>query len=190
MMLAHHVYARSMLRGHAAFWRHAQTVALATIIPEIKLAIASACHALLHAYFVFVLPSHCARPSAISVSFSSIFMYPGYHAPVVRPRSLALIVAIATGVLRGMGHLRHERAHPVGRRPRVSCFAEVQGTLFLAFGQFTKRGFSATTFLGARRVLWSRTPRHNETSNSVMPWCPTPQNPTGTGPLCGPAGFH
>ena len=36
MMLAHHVYARGMLRGHAAFWRHAQTMALATTIPEIR----------------------------------------------------------------------------------------------------------------------------------------------------------
>ena len=50
--------------------------------------------------------------------FSSIFTFSGYHAPVVRPRSLELIVSIDTGVLRGMGHLRHERAHPVGRRPR------------------------------------------------------------------------
>ena len=30
--------------------------------------------------------------------------------------------------------------------------------------------------------LWSRTPRHHETSSSVMSSCPTPQNPTGTGP--------
>ena len=50
--------------------------------------------------------------------FSSIFTFSGYHAPVVRPRSLELIVSIDTGVLRRMGHLRHERAHPVGRRPR------------------------------------------------------------------------
>ena len=50
--------------------------------------------------------------------FSSIFMFSGYHAPVFCPRSLEVIVAIATGVLRRMGHLRHERAHPVGRRPR------------------------------------------------------------------------
>ena len=34
MKLIHHVHARSMLRGHAEFWRHAQTVALATTIPE------------------------------------------------------------------------------------------------------------------------------------------------------------
>ena len=69
MKLVRRLHARSMLRWHAVFWRHAQTVALATTIPEIKLAIASACHALLHAYFVFVLPSHWARPSAISVNF-------------------------------------------------------------------------------------------------------------------------
>ena len=66
-----HAHARSMLRGHAEFWRHAQTVALATTIPEIKLAIASACHALLHAYFLFLFsrptgPSH--RPS-LSIFF-------------------------------------------------------------------------------------------------------------------------
>ena len=78
--------------------------------------------------------------------FSSFFTCTGYHARVVGRESLKSIVAIATGVLCGMGHLRHERAHPVGRRPRFSCFAEVQGTLFLAFVQFTKRGFSATTF--------------------------------------------
>ena len=36
MKLVHHVHARSMLRGHAAFWRHAQTVALATILSEIQ----------------------------------------------------------------------------------------------------------------------------------------------------------
>ena len=114
--------------------------------------------------------------------FSSFFTCTGYHARVVGRESLKSIVAIATGVLCGMGHLRHERALPVGRRPRFSCFAEVQGTLFLAFVQFTKRGFSATTFLGARRVLWSRTPRHRETLSSVLSSCPTPQNPTGTGP--------
>ena len=69
MKLVRRLHARSMLRWHAVFWRHAQTVALATTIPEIKLAIASACHALLHTCFVFVLPSHWARPSAISASF-------------------------------------------------------------------------------------------------------------------------
>ena len=37
-----------MLRGHAVFWRHAQTVALATILPEINHTIASAYQALLH----------------------------------------------------------------------------------------------------------------------------------------------
>ena len=114
--------------------------------------------------------------------FSSIFMFSGYHAPVFRPRSMEVIVVIATWVLRGMGRLWHERAHPVGRRPRFSCFAEVQGTLFLPFGQFTNRGFSATTFLGARRVLWSRTPRHHATLSSVLSSCPTPQSPTRTRP--------
>ena len=58
------------------------------------------------------------RPIGHLCSFSSILTFSGYHAPVFRPRSLEVIVAIATGVLRGMGHLRHERAHPVGRRPR------------------------------------------------------------------------
>ena len=122
-------------------------------------------------------------PTGHLCEFSSFFTCTGYHARVVGLESLKSIVVITTGVLYGMGHLRHERAHPVGRRPRVSCFAEVQGTLFLAFGQFTKRGFSATTFLGARRVLWSQTPQHHETLSSVMSSCPTPQNPTGTGPL-------
>ena len=114
--------------------------------------------------------------------FSSILTFSGYHAPVFRPRSLEVIVAIATGVLRGMGHLRHERAHPVGRRPRRHVSRRSKAPFFLAFVQFTKRGFSATTFLGVRRVLWSQTPRHHETSSSVMSSCPTPQNPTGTGP--------
>ena len=67
--LLRRLHARSMLRWHAVFWRHAQTVALATTLSEIKLANASACHALLHAYFVFVLSSHWARPSAISAHF-------------------------------------------------------------------------------------------------------------------------
>ena len=130
MKLLHHAHARIILRGHASFWRHAQTVALATILSETKLAIASVYHALLHAYFIFVLVP-LGRPIGHLCSFSSIFMLSGYHAPVFRPRSLEVIVAIATWVLRGMGHLRHERAHPVGRCPRFSCFAEVQGTLFL-----------------------------------------------------------
>ena len=78
--------------------------------------------------------------------FSSFFTCTGYHARVVGLESLELIVVITTGVLRGMGHLRHERAHPVGRRPRFSCFAEVQGTLFLAFGQIMKRGFQPQLF--------------------------------------------
>ena len=69
MKLVRRLHARSMLRGHAAFWRHAQTVALATIRSEINLTNASACHALMHTYFVFALPSHWARPSAISVNF-------------------------------------------------------------------------------------------------------------------------
>ena len=69
MKLLHHLHARSMLRGHAAFWRHAQTVALATILSETKLAIASVYNALMHAYFIFVLPSHWAGLSAISVHF-------------------------------------------------------------------------------------------------------------------------
>ena len=49
MKLVRRLHARSMLRWHAVFWRHAQTVALATTLSEIKLANASACHALLHA---------------------------------------------------------------------------------------------------------------------------------------------
>ena len=65
--------------------------------------------------------------------FSSIFTFSGYHAPVVRPRSLELIVAIATGVLRGMGHLRHERAHPVGRRPRRHFSRRSKAPFFFAF---------------------------------------------------------
>ena len=72
MKLVYHVHARaarSMLRGHAAFRRHAQTVALATILSETKPAIASACHTRRHAYFIFTLPSHWAGLSAISVHF-------------------------------------------------------------------------------------------------------------------------
>ena len=71
MKLVCHLHARRMLRGHAIFWRHAsaQTVALAAILSETKFAIASACHALLHAYFIFTLPSNWARLSAISVHF-------------------------------------------------------------------------------------------------------------------------
>ena len=92
MKLVPHAHARSMLRGHAAFWRHAQTVALATTIPEIKLAIASACHALLHAYFVFILPSHWARPSAISVNFFNFYVF-----GISRPRCPPKIPEIDSG---------------------------------------------------------------------------------------------
>ena len=53
MQFVRHLHARSVLRWHAVFWRHAQTVALATTLSEIKLANLSACHALLHAYFCF-----------------------------------------------------------------------------------------------------------------------------------------
>ena len=38
MKLVRRLHARSMLRWHAVFWRHAQTVALATTLSEIKLA--------------------------------------------------------------------------------------------------------------------------------------------------------
>ena len=69
MKLVRRLHARSMLRWHAVFWRHARTVALATTLSEIKLAIASACHVLLHTYLIFVLPSHWARLSATSVNF-------------------------------------------------------------------------------------------------------------------------
>ena len=69
MKLLHHLHARSMLRGHASFLRHAQTVALATTLSEMKLAIASVYNALMHAYFIFVLPSHWAGLSAISAHF-------------------------------------------------------------------------------------------------------------------------
>ena len=69
MKLVRRLHARNMLRWHAVFWHHAQTVALATTLSEIKLPNASACHALLHSYFVFFLSSHWARPSAISVHF-------------------------------------------------------------------------------------------------------------------------
>ena len=60
MKLVRRLHARSMLRWHAVFWRHAQTVALATTLSEMKLAIASVYNALVHAYFVFVLLSHWA----------------------------------------------------------------------------------------------------------------------------------
>ena len=46
----------------------------------------------------------------------------GYDAPVVRLGSLGSIVTIVTWALCGMGHLRHERAHPVGRLPPISIF--------------------------------------------------------------------
>ena len=173
MKLVRHVHARSMLRRHAAFWRHAQTVALATTLSEINLTIASAHHALLRTYFIFVLPSHWARPSAISVIFFDFHVF-RISCPRFPPK--------IPGSDSGYSHLVSARGGPSSARacppsrpsPPSPFFAEVQGTLFLAFGQFTKRGFSATTFLGARRVLW----------------CLTPQNPTGTGPLCGPARFH
>ena len=77
MKLVCHLHARSMLRGHAAFWRHAQTVALATILSETKLAIASVYNALMHAYFVFVLPSHWAGLSAISAHFLRFSCFSG-----------------------------------------------------------------------------------------------------------------
>ena len=66
-------------------------------------------------------------------SFSSFFTFSGYHAPVFRPRSLEVIVAIATWVLRRMGHLRHERAHPVGRRPRRHFSRRSKAPFFFAF---------------------------------------------------------
>ena len=102
------------------------------------------------------------RPIGHLCSFSSFSTFSGYHAPVFCPRSLEVTVAIATGVqvLRGMGHLRHERAHPVGRRPPIFMF---RGGPRHPFSSRSERGFSATTFLGARRVLWSQTPRHHET---------------------------
>ena len=69
MKVGRRLHARSMLRWHAVFWRHAQTVALATTLSEMKLAIASVCHELMHAYFIFVLPSHWSSLSAVSVHF-------------------------------------------------------------------------------------------------------------------------
>ena len=184
MKLVHHVHARSMLRGHAVFWRHAQTVALATTLPKneasqrICMLCAKAC--IFHFYSAVPL----GRPIGHLCSFSSFSSNSGYDAPVVCPQSLQSIVAIATGVLRGPGWAIFGASVPTQSAvcPRFPFFAEVQGTLFLAFVQFTKRGFLATTFFGARRVLWSRTPRHHETSSSVLSSCPTPQNQTGTGP--------
>ena len=66
-------------------------------------------------------------------SFSSFSTFSGYYAPVFCPRSLEVIVAIATGVLRGMGHLRHECAHPVGRRPRRHVSRRSKAPFFFAF---------------------------------------------------------
>ena len=83
MKLVRRLHARSMLRWHAVFWRHARTVALATTLSEIKLANLSACHALLHAYFVFVLSSHWARPSAISVNFLHFSRAPDITPPLL-----------------------------------------------------------------------------------------------------------
>ena len=82
MRLVHHVHARSMLRGHAAFWRHAQTVALATILSGTKLAIASVYNALLHAHFIFAFPSHWAGLSAISVHFLRFSCCPDITPPL------------------------------------------------------------------------------------------------------------
>ena len=62
------------------------------------------------------------RPIGHLCSFSSFSSNSGYDAPVVCPQSLQSIVAIATGVLRGMGYLRRERAHPVGCLPPISIF--------------------------------------------------------------------
>ena len=65
--------------------------------------------------------------------FSSFFTCTGYHARVVGRESLKSIVAIATGVLCGMGHLRHECAHPVGRRPRRHVSRRSKAPFFFAF---------------------------------------------------------
>ena len=66
MHLFHLAHARIMLRGHAVFWRHAQTVALATIMSEKNLPSLSAWHALMIACFTCVLPAHWARPRGVS----------------------------------------------------------------------------------------------------------------------------
>ena len=81
-------------------------------------------------------------------SFSSIFMFPGYHAPVVCQKSLEVIVAIATWVLRGMGHLRRERAHPVGCLPPISIFRGGPRHPFSRVRSIYETRFSATTFFG------------------------------------------
>ena len=132
MKLVHHVHARSMLRGHAAFWRHAQTVALATTIPEIKLAIASACHALLHAYFfLFSRPTGPGHRPSLSIFFD-------FHVfRISRPRFPLEI----PGSYSGYSHWGSARDGPSSARacppsrpsPPSPCFAEVQGTLFFAF---------------------------------------------------------
>ena len=92
--------------------------------------------------------------------FSSFFTCTGYHARVVGLESLELIVVITTGVLRGMGHLRHERAHPVGRLPPIFMFgggprhpfsrvrnAVFQPQLFLALVGFCGVGHHGITKL-------------------------------------------
>ena len=142
----------------------------------------------MHILFLFCCPTGPGHRPSLSIFFD-------FHVfGISRPRFPPKI----PGSYSGYSHWGSARDGPSSARacppsrlsPPSPCFAEVQGTLFLPFRQFTKRGFSATTFLGSRRVLWSRTPRHHETSSSVMSSCPTPQNPTGTGPLCCPAGFH
>ena len=88
------------------------------------------------------------RPIGHLCSFSSILTFSGYHAPVFRPRSLEVIVAIATGVLRGMGYLRRERAHPVGCLPPISIFRGGPRHPFSRVRSIYETRFSATTFFG------------------------------------------
>ena len=112
----------------------------------------------MHISFLFSRPTGPAyRPSLLIFFDFHVFR-------ISRPRCLPEI----PGSYSGYSHWGSAQDGPSPARacppsrpsPPSPFFAEVQGTLFLAFVQFTKRGFSATTFLGARRVLWSQTPRH------------------------------
>ena len=137
----------------------------------------------MHISFLFSRPTGPAyRPS--------LFIFFDFHVfRISRPRCLPEISAIDSGYSH-WGSARDgpssARACPPSRpSPPSPFFVEVQGTLF---SSRSERGFSATTFLGARRVLWSRTPRHHETSSSVLSSCLT--KPDGPRPLCGPRFLH
>ena len=98
----------------------------------------------MHILFLFCRPTGPGHRPALLIFF--IFDVFGISCPRFLPK--------IPGSYSGYSHWGSARDGPSSARacppsrpsPPSPCFAEVQGTLFLAFGQPTKRGFSATTF--------------------------------------------